>query len=65
MRNKILTPVKAIRSWCVKRCMAGQLKEVPLCDDKECPLYPYRMKKNPNRRGIGGKNGDSSKKEAT
>ena len=62
MRKKILTPIKAIRSWCVNCCMGGPLKEVRFCDDEECPLYLYRMGKNPSRKGMGGKNGDSINK---
>ena len=62
MGKKMLTPIKAIRCWCVNHCMIGHPKEVRLCDREECPLYPYRMGKNPNRKGMGGKNGDSIKK---
>ena len=62
MRKKMLTPIKAIRCWCVNHCSGGPLKEVRFCDRKECPLYPYRTGKNPNRQGIGGRNGNSSKK---
>jgi hypothetical protein len=28
--------------------------EVRLCPSENCPLYPYRMGHNPNRKGIGG-----------
>ena len=49
-----LTPVKAIRAKCLD-CSCGQYKEVRLCVTPECALYPYRMGKNPNRKGIGGK----------
>ena len=46
------TPIKAIRAKRLE-CSAGQLKEVRDCVIHDCPLYPYRMGKNPNRRGIG------------
>ncbi|HEY5235909.1 MAG TPA: hypothetical protein VIJ14_07010, partial [Rhabdochlamydiaceae bacterium] len=35
-------------------CESGP-KAVRLCQEKECPLHPYRMGKQPNRSGIGGK----------
>jgi len=51
---KNLTPVKAIRSKCLD-CSAGQLSEVRKCEINECSLFPFRMGKNPNRKGIGRK----------
>lgn len=48
-----LTPVKAIRAYCVKRC-GGAPGEVRKCPEVECQLYPYRMGHNPRRKGIGG-----------
>lgn len=51
--KKILSPIKAIRKNCID-CMCGQSKEVRLCPSKDCPLYPYRFGKNPNRKGMGG-----------
>ena len=33
--------------------MGGQ-KQVRLCETADCPLFPYRFGKNPNRKGIGG-----------
>jgi hypothetical protein len=44
-----ITPVKAIRLFCVNECMAGQPSLVPGCTDPHCPLYPYRMNSNPER----------------
>lgn len=43
------TPVKSIRKKCID-CSGGSLKEVRDCDIDDCPLYPFRMGKNPNRR---------------
>ena len=40
------SPVKAIREKCLD-CSGGQYKEVELCPIKSCPLYPFRMGKNP------------------
>ena len=48
-----LSPVKAIRAKCLD--CAGGKKEVRLCQTGDCPLYPYRMGRNPSRAGIGGR----------
>lgn len=45
--KKRKTPVKAIRAKCLD-CSNGSQKEVRECPDEECPLYDYRMGKNPN-----------------
>jgi len=50
--EKRLTPVKAIRAKCLD-CCCNQVKEVRLCPVEKCPLYPYRMGKNPARSGLG------------
>lgn len=50
-----ITPVKAIRLFCVNECMAGQASLVPGCTDSNCPLYPYRMNKNPSKELTGEK----------
>lgn len=42
-----MTPVKAIRAKCLD-CCCGQQREVALCPCSDCPLYPFRMGKNPN-----------------
>jgi hypothetical protein len=52
----MLTPLKAIRAWCLD-CSGRQWSEVKKCVIPDCPLYPYRFGKNPNRSGIGPKNG--------
>lgn len=52
MQN-ITTPLKAIRAKCLD-CMCDQPMEVRLCPSESCPLWPYRMGHNPNRKGIGG-----------
>lgn len=59
MSNNILTPLKAIRKKCLD-CFCFQPKEVRLCPDIECSLYPYRFGKNPNRKGIGNFKGGFS-----
>lgn len=49
---QFLTPIKAIRAKCLE-CSNYQPKEVRECIIPDCPLYPFRMGKNPNRTGIG------------
>lgn len=49
----MLSPLKAIRAKCLD-CVADQPQEVRLCPSENCPLWPYRMGHNPNRKGIGG-----------
>jgi len=53
---KELTPLKAIRSWCID-CSGGNSHEVKRCEHYECPLFKYRFGKNPSRKGIGGRVG--------
>ena len=49
-REVALTPIKAIRWQCL-HCMGFQAREVPLCTDPLCSLYPYRMGKNISLQG--------------
>lgn len=44
-----LTPIKAIRQHCLS-CSNASPKEVKLCVVPDCPLYPYRLGTNPNRK---------------
>ncbi len=60
----MLTPVKAIRAKCLE-CSGSQPKEVRDCVIHQCPLYPFRMGKNPNRQGIGNLKGGFIKKSST
>lgn len=46
--EKITSPLKAIRAFCIE-CMGGQVREVKDCTAPNCPLYPFRMGKNPYR----------------
>ena len=46
MEEKRLTPIKAIRAKCLE-CSCGNNAEVRECVIPDCPLYPYRMGKNP------------------
>ena len=48
MKNQ--TPVQAIRAKCID-CSGGQLAEVRFCPLNDCPLHPFRMRRNPNCKG--------------
>lgn len=37
-------------------CGEGSLMNVRNCEFPECPIYPYRIGKNPARQGIGARN---------
>jgi len=50
----MLTPVKAHRARCLE-CQGNKPSLVRKCEDQDCPSFSYRMGKNPNRKGIGGK----------
>ena len=44
--EKITSPLKAIKCFCIE-CMGGQAREVKDCTAPNCPLYAFRMGKNP------------------
>jgi len=44
-----MTPIQAIRAKCLD-CCCGQANEVKLCTAIRCPLWPFRLGKNPNIR---------------
>ena len=43
-----MTPIKAIKAKCLD-CCCGQREEVRECPAKTCPLWQFRLGKNPNR----------------
>ena len=45
--EKITSPLKAIKCFCIE-CMGGQVTYVKECTSKTCPLYDFRMGKNPH-----------------
>jgi hypothetical protein len=47
--SKYPTPMKAIRAKCLDCCL-GQYGEVKSCTCTDCPLYNFRLGKNPNRK---------------
>ncbi len=56
-----LTPLKAIRYQCLE-CVCWSPYEVKNCTGKLCPLYPYRLGSNPERKGIGRTDQEFSRK---
>ena len=48
MVNEIKNPVKAIRAFCLE-CSGDSFAEVKSCPRTVCPLYPFRLGKNPYR----------------
>ena len=49
---KKMTLLKAARQNCLD-CSGGSPKEVKFCHSPSCPMYPWRLGKNPNRKGVG------------
>jgi hypothetical protein len=52
-----MTPLKAIRKKCLD-CCSNSYKEVERCPSSGCPLYPYRLGRNP---ALNGKRGSRPK----
>jgi hypothetical protein len=46
--HKAMSPMEAIRARCLD-CSGGSPQEVRLCAHAACPLWPFRMGKNPWR----------------
>lgn len=46
--SKITSPLKAIKAKCLD-CCCGQYVEVKNCTCKDCPLWDFRLGKNPHR----------------
>ena len=49
MEDELKSPIKAIRAKCLD-CCCDQKDEVKLCPATTCPLYPFRLGKNPFRK---------------
>lgn len=45
-------PVKVFRAFCLQ-CMGGDRELVKECETVNCPVHPYRMGKNPAKKGQG------------
>lgn len=46
-KKEIKNPVKAIRAFCLE-CL-GNYEEIKICTATKCPLYSFRLGKNPYR----------------
>ena len=49
MEDELKSPIKAIRAKCLD-CCCDQKEEVKMCPATTCPLYPFRLGKNPFRK---------------
>ena len=61
--SKETNPVKAIRAYCLECCLEQPL-EVKLCAADECPLWAFRMGKNPYRAKPSEKKIEAARKAA-
>jgi len=52
---KWLTPTKAIREKCLN-CCCWNVAEVRRCAAIDCPLWPYRMGKHPDKQSPATEN---------
>lgn len=46
--EKPMSLMKAVRAKCLD-CCGGNKSVIPVCGISNCPLYPFRLGKNPNR----------------
>ena len=49
---RVRNPLTAIRAFCVT-CMGGYINLIPECTSPKCPLFAYRMGRNPNAKARG------------
>lgn len=49
---RVRSPLTAIRAFCVT-CMGGYVDHIPGCTAPKCPLFAYRMGRNPNAKARG------------
>lgn len=47
--KEVTSPLKAIRAFCID-CQGGAVREIKSCTAPKCPLYAFRMGKNPYRK---------------
>ncbi len=47
--GQIKSPLKAIKVFCVEECNSGNYSYAKTCVDLKCPLYAFRLGKNPYR----------------
>lgn len=46
-RDRIRSPLTAIRAWCVTQCQCGSVRQVTECSSTSCVLWGFRMGSNP------------------
>ena len=49
---KTVSPIEAVRRYCLNACMGGQRSLVAGCVDTDCPLHPLRLKEVPEGFGV-------------
>jgi hypothetical protein len=49
-----LSPLKSIKKYCYE-CSGNSKKNVRECHITDCPLFPFRQGRNPNRKNIASK----------
>lgn len=50
--SRVRNPLTAIRAFCVT-CMGGHVSMIPGCTAPKCPLFAYRMGRNPHAKARG------------
>ena len=58
-----MTPLRAIRKKCLE-CSGGVSKEVDACEHVDCPLFSYRLGKDPDEHA-GARRADAVARQAT
>lgn len=51
--RRLVSPLEAVRRYCLLACMGGQRGLVAGCVDRDCPFFPLRMKEIPE--GFGSR----------
>lgn len=59
-----LRPLRAIREKC-RECCCGNAASIRRCQMTDCPLWPLRFGRNPNRKGIGPTRGEIGSKTSS
>lgn len=49
LETREITPVKAIRAFCLE-CVGFIFSDVKDCTHKVCPIYPYRLGRDPSKK---------------
>lgn len=49
---KPISPLEAVRKYCLNACMGGQRGLIAACADRDCPFHPLRLKEVPEGFGV-------------